>query len=399
MCGVSFRFSLPLVALGTGLLWFGWFGFNGGSALASTGGAAFAAVNSALAASTALTVWTGIEWFKHGKPTLAGLCIGVVTGLATITPCAGFIRPWAAFVVSILSAFACYFACEFSKKMKWDDTLGVWGVHGVGGGLGSILLGFLADKDVGGVAASNELVGKQLVAVLSAALYSYVVTYVLFYAMSKCMVLKPTPEEILDLDMAFHGERSYGKDTTTCRECRAGTVIMPNGCKHGYDEWMRREKKVRDEDEESEESEGSEGSEGSKDSENRSETSSEMRSRPYDIGDLLDGELVFEDVEMANMNPSVAQPDESTPPVACIKPNEFTYNSVLVAYANAGNVAMVEEIFQEMKREGVKPNDYTYNVVIKAHENGGNVEMVVRTFNEMKHANIMDQEYNQDAPY
>ena len=124
-----------------------------------------------------------------------------------------------------------------------------------------------------------------------------------------------------------------------------------------------------------------------------------MRSRPYDIGDLLDGELVFEDVEMANMNPSVAQPDESTPPVACIKPNEFTYNSVLVAYANAGNVAMVEEIFQEMKREGVKPNDYTYNVVIKAHENGGNVEMVVRTFNEMKHANIMDQEYNQDAPY
>ena len=124
-----FYFSLPLVALGTGLLWFGWFGFNGGSALASTGGAAFAAVNSELAASTALTVWTGIEWYKNGKPTLVGLCVGAVAGLATITPCAGFIRPWAAFIVGILAAVVCYLCCELKKKMKWDDALDVWYGH------------------------------------------------------------------------------------------------------------------------------------------------------------------------------------------------------------------------------------------------------------------------------
>lgn len=117
--------NIPFVALGTALLWFGWFGFNGGSALASTGSAAFAAVNSEIAASTALTVWVAIEWARNGKPSLVGLCVGAIAGLATITPCAGFVRPWAAFVIGICAAIFCYGCCEAKNRAGWDDALDV----------------------------------------------------------------------------------------------------------------------------------------------------------------------------------------------------------------------------------------------------------------------------------
>ena len=117
--------NIPFVALGTALLWFGWFGFNGGSALASTGGAAYAAVNSEIAASTALSVWVLIEWIRFGKPSMVGLCVGAIAGLATITPCAGFVRPWAAFVIGIVAALFCYASCELKNKASWDDALDV----------------------------------------------------------------------------------------------------------------------------------------------------------------------------------------------------------------------------------------------------------------------------------
>jgi Amt family ammonium transporter len=201
--------SIPMVALGTGLLWFGWFGFNGGSALASTGSAAFAAVNSEIAASTALCVWTMIDTYKNGKPSLVGLCVGAIAGLATITPCAGFIRPWAAFCVGVLAAVFCYACCELKNKMQWDDALDVWGVHGMGGLLGSILVGIFADENVGGVAASGELFGKQCAAVALAAVYSYVLSFAMIYIIGTCMELKPKTEEMDDLDWAFHGERAY----------------------------------------------------------------------------------------------------------------------------------------------------------------------------------------------
>ena len=141
--------NIPFVALGTALLWFGWFGFNGdttsfqnntdcsethdyagGSALASGSTAAFAAVNSEISASTSMVVWTIVDWVRYGKPTLVGLCVGAIAGLATITPLAGFIKPWAALVVGILGSLGCYLACELKKLMKWDDALDVWGVHG-----------------------------------------------------------------------------------------------------------------------------------------------------------------------------------------------------------------------------------------------------------------------------
>lgn len=201
--------NIPFVALGTALLWFGWFGFNGGSALASGSTAAFAAVNSEISASTAMVVWTIVDWVRYGKPTLVGLCVGAIAGLATITPLAGFIKPWAALVVGILGSLGCYLACELKNLLKWDDALDVWGVHGVGGAIGSILVGVLADVDVGGFGASGELVGKQTLIVFICAAYSYLVTAVGLFLMSKIVRLTPTAEEMINLDLVLHGEDAY----------------------------------------------------------------------------------------------------------------------------------------------------------------------------------------------
>lgn len=119
--------NIPFVALGTALLWFGWFGFNGGSALAATGSAVVAAVNSEIAASVSLTVWMFLDWYKMGRPSLVGVCVGAIAGLATITPAAGFVLPWAAFVMGIIAAIFCYACVELKNKFRWDDALDVWG--------------------------------------------------------------------------------------------------------------------------------------------------------------------------------------------------------------------------------------------------------------------------------
>jgi len=124
--------NVPFVALGTALLWFGWFGFNGGSALASGGTAVAAAVNSEIAGSVALFLWLVIDWIRLGRPGLVGLCIGAIAGLATVTPAAGFIQPWAAFVLGAIATVLCYGCCELRKKFSVDDALDVWGVHGMG---------------------------------------------------------------------------------------------------------------------------------------------------------------------------------------------------------------------------------------------------------------------------
>jgi Amt family ammonium transporter len=202
--------SVPMVALGTGLLWFGWFGFNGGSALASSGQAAYAAVNTEIAAATALCVWVVIEWFVDGRPTLVGLCVGAVAGLATVTPASGFIKPWAACLIGVLASLFCYGCVTTATHRKWDDALDVWGVHGMGGALGSVLLGAFADESVGGVSASMELVGKQLAAVAFCAAYSYIVTLVILKGLSYCMALKPTREQMDDMDASVYGEVAYG---------------------------------------------------------------------------------------------------------------------------------------------------------------------------------------------
>ncbi|MGO9659457.1 MAG: ammonium transporter, partial [Acidimicrobiales bacterium] len=136
--------NVAFVGLGTGLLWFGWFGFNGGSALAANGIAAQAFVNTDIAASVAMCAWTAISWWRSSKPSVVGAFTGAVAGLACITPCAGYVPTWAAFVIGVLAGGVCYLAVEFRNRMKWDDALDVWAVHGVGGLLGSILLGVFA---------------------------------------------------------------------------------------------------------------------------------------------------------------------------------------------------------------------------------------------------------------
>ncbi|CAK9028149.1 unnamed protein product [Durusdinium trenchii] len=188
--------NVPFVALGTALLWFGWFGFNAGSALATSGTAVGAAVNSEIAASVALFLWLIIDWIHRGRPGLVGLCVGSIAGLATVTPAAGFIQPWGAFILGCAAATLCYACCELRKKLGFDDALDVWGVHGMGGFIGTVLLGVLADPEEcadvelappscvnpGTATASMEQLGKQTCAALLAAVYSVLVTLVILKA-------------------------------------------------------------------------------------------------------------------------------------------------------------------------------------------------------------------------
>lgn len=202
--------NIPMVALGTGLLWVGWFGFNAGSALNANEYAAYAALNSEISASVALTTWISIDWLRDGKPNLVGLCVGAIAGLATITPAAGYVKPWAAAVIGFLAAVFCYSCCEFRKKMKWDDALDVWGVHGMGGVLGTLCVGVFGSMQ--GADASGELFGKQLGAVALVSAYSFIISIVLLKIIDRIpgLHLKPSDLEIQDgLDHSFHGEKAY----------------------------------------------------------------------------------------------------------------------------------------------------------------------------------------------
>jgi len=140
--------SIPLVAIGTGLLWFGWYGFNAGSEVCVDKVTTLAFLNTDVAASFATMTWLFIEWFREKRPKFVGLLTGSVAGLATITPCAGFVPLWAAPIIGIAAGLTCYLAVQFKNKMKWDDALDVWGVHGIGGVLGTILVGVFATTAV-----------------------------------------------------------------------------------------------------------------------------------------------------------------------------------------------------------------------------------------------------------
>jgi Amt family ammonium transporter len=206
--------NIAYVALGTGLLWFGWFGFNGGSALAANGIASQAFVNTDIAGSTAMITWLIISWLRDGRPSMIGAMTGAVAGLATITPCAGYVPSWAAFIIGIMSGFVCFYAVQLRLKLGWDDALDVWGVHGVGGILGSILVGVFAFKSVNGV--SGLLEGNthqflvQVFAVVFCAIYAYVVTYGILKVVNAFIPVRvPEEVEIKGLDEAIHGEVAY----------------------------------------------------------------------------------------------------------------------------------------------------------------------------------------------
>jgi Amt family ammonium transporter len=209
--------SIPLVALGTGLLWFGWYGFNAGSELKVDTVTSLAFLNTDLAASFAALTWLVLAWIYEKKPKFVGLLTGSIAGLATITPAAGYVSTRSAVIIGIAAGVVCYYAVGLKNKLQWDDALDVWGVHGVGGALGVILLGVFANKLFNPDGGSNGLMTgdatffmKELGAVAVAAVYAFVFTYVMLMVIDKITPVKVTPEmEEMGLDETLHGETAY----------------------------------------------------------------------------------------------------------------------------------------------------------------------------------------------
>jgi len=209
--------NIPMVVLGAGLLWFGWFGFNAGSALTSGGLASSAFVTTNVAAAAAAFTWMIISWI-HKRPTILGTVTGAVAGLATITPAAGYITPLAAIPIGILAAIACYYAMLlFKSKLGFDDSLDVFAVHGIGGILGTLSVGIFASLAVNPAGADGAIMGnamqllKQLVGVLSVGGFAFVATFGIGKLVDKVMGLRVGQvEETVGLDISQHGERAYG---------------------------------------------------------------------------------------------------------------------------------------------------------------------------------------------
>ncbi len=206
--------SIPLVAIGTGLLWFGWYGFNAGSELAVDSVTTLAFLNTDVAASFAAVTWLFLEWSIAKKPKFVGLLTGSVAGLATITPAAGFVSLPAAIAIGILSSIVCYFAVSLKNKMGWDDALDVWGVHGVGGLLGTILLGVFAMEGInhqsGLIEGNGWFFMKETVTALIGAVYAFIFTYIMLVLINYITPVKVSDiDETLGLDEALHGERAY----------------------------------------------------------------------------------------------------------------------------------------------------------------------------------------------
>jgi Amt family ammonium transporter len=208
--------SIPLVALGTGLLWFGWYGFNAGSEFRVDSVTAVAFVNTDLAASFAAISWLIVAWIFEAKPKFLGLLTGAVAGLATVTPAAGYVSPTSAVVIGITAGAVCYGAVALKNRLGWDDALDVWGVHGVGGFLGIVMLGLLATtafnaKGADGLFAGNPaFFFKQCVAVLLSTVWAFVFTYGMLWLINRVTpVHVADSDEELGLDDALHGERAY----------------------------------------------------------------------------------------------------------------------------------------------------------------------------------------------
>jgi Amt family ammonium transporter len=204
--------SVPLVLLGAGILWFGWFGFNAGSALSAGGVAAFALVNTQLGACMAMLVWMAMEWWLRGKPTGIGIATGAVAGLAAITPASGYVPPWASLIIGAAAGLICYGAVHIKDLVHYDDSLDVVGVHMVAGALGVVLTGVFARLAVNaaGEPGGWTQLGRQSVLALVAIAYPFVMTWIILWLTDHLVGLRVTPEEeSAGLDRSQHGEASY----------------------------------------------------------------------------------------------------------------------------------------------------------------------------------------------
>jgi len=204
-----------MTVTGAAMLWVGWFGFNGGSALGANGDAASAIVVTQISAAMATLVWMFLEWNKHGKPSMLGAATGAIAGLAAITPASGSVGPVGAVVIGSASGFICWWASTILKqKIGYDDSLDVFGVHGVGGFVGTILLAVFMAPTFGGVGDASYSMGKQLgvqlFAALVTAVYAGVASYIILKAVQAMVGLRvDESEENMGLDNTYHGEEAY----------------------------------------------------------------------------------------------------------------------------------------------------------------------------------------------
>ncbi|MCU8054978.1 ammonium transporter [Shewanella sp. SM34] len=213
--------NLTMTVTGAGMLWVGWFGFNGGSALGANGTAAMAILATHLAASMGAMTWAAIEWIKFGKPSALGIVTGMVAGLGTITPASGYVGPAGALVIGLLGGVVCFYSTVYIKqKLKIDDSLDVFPVHGVGGILGTLLAGVFSSTQLGvfsgyGFATMNntmiDQLGVQIIGVAATFTYTAVVTWLLFVIIRKLLggLRVSTEQEVNGLDLSEHEETGY----------------------------------------------------------------------------------------------------------------------------------------------------------------------------------------------
>jgi ammonium transporter, Amt family len=205
--------SLTLSVVGAGMLWVGWFGFNAGSALAANGAAGMTLAATQVSAATAAMVWSLLEWYRHGRPSVLGIITGAVAGLATVTPASGYVSIAGAMAIGVIAAVVCFFsATTLKRRLGYDDSLDAFGVHGVGGLVGSILTGVFASASLGGTEsiAIGRQVGVQLLACAVTAAWSGGVSWALFKLADKVLGARVDEErELVGLDLSDHEERGY----------------------------------------------------------------------------------------------------------------------------------------------------------------------------------------------
>jgi Amt family ammonium transporter len=208
--------SMPLVVLGAGLLWFGWFGFNAGSALTAGGSAGVAFFNTQVAGAAAVAGWLVVERIRDGKATTLGAASGAVAGLVAITPSCGSVNPFGAMIIGLVAGVVCGYAVGLKRRLGYDDSLDVAGVHGVGGFLGTVLIGVLATAAITGgprglaFGGGFSLLGRQTLAAVTVAAYSFTVTWLLATVLNRTVGFRVPPEhEHGGLDLAVHGESAY----------------------------------------------------------------------------------------------------------------------------------------------------------------------------------------------
>jgi ammonium transporter, Amt family len=210
--------NMPLTVLGAGMLWVGWFGFNGGSALAANGSASMAILVTHLGAATGALAWMLLEWIRYGKPSMLGIVTGMVAGLGTITPASGFVGPVGAAVIGAIAGVVCFAATQYLKrKLHVDDSLDVSPVHGVGGVIGTILTGVFVSAGLGGIGYAEGMtmgsqVGVQAIGVLATAAWCALVTWIILKVINATIGLRVTDEQETEgLDLCQHGERGYSE--------------------------------------------------------------------------------------------------------------------------------------------------------------------------------------------